>query len=235
MGLLEQVARQRAVGLPGLPRALGPQPAHHLEELEERLAGGRPSAQPQRWVAGSAAAYAGSGSLASSPPWRCSLTREGEAGVGRDRLAVLDRDAVARVDLGRRCRRARPGTPPAPAAVRVLVGVGSPPLVEDRLAGRLLDRGDVDRRALRRRSRLALRRRAASATARLGCVDGLVRTPRRRRRRTRRRTGRPRSAARALPATPPRRTPCGQTVPPLELAARARRRSRRSTSSTCQR
>ena len=40
VGLLEQVARQRAVGLPGLPGALGAQPAHHLEELEEALAAG---------------------------------------------------------------------------------------------------------------------------------------------------------------------------------------------------
>ena len=39
VGLLEQVAGERAVGLLGLPRALGPQPAHHLEELEQRRLG----------------------------------------------------------------------------------------------------------------------------------------------------------------------------------------------------
>ena len=54
VGLLEQVARQRPVGLLALPRALGAQPAHHRQELQQRLAGGRwrhPSRQSRqtRW------------------------------------------------------------------------------------------------------------------------------------------------------------------------------------------
>ena len=38
VGLLEQVASQRAVGLLALPRALGAQPPHHRQELQQRLA-----------------------------------------------------------------------------------------------------------------------------------------------------------------------------------------------------
>ena len=41
-GLLLEVARERPVGLLALPGAVAPQPAHVVEEVEQRLALGHP-------------------------------------------------------------------------------------------------------------------------------------------------------------------------------------------------